>query len=149
MKGESRSEGIDKTSLVWAPDERRHIDHGGHKEAMEGDIRLATPRYARLSPAQRRDAVSLLAALISGTGITSRDGRRAPRPAARSRAPESHNENEIATPLPTAAPKNGKGAAHKGPGKGARRGQGRAPDGLRGVFSSLTSDSARPGEGRR
>lgn len=147
MKGESRDEGIDKTSLAWAPEERRHIGHGGHEEAMEGDIRLATPRYTRLSPAQRRDAVSLLAALISGTGITSRDGRRAPRPAARSRAPESRKE--IAAPLPTATPKNGKGAAHKGPGGTGSRGSGRAPDGLRGVFSSLTSDSARPGEGGR
>lgn len=147
MEGESRDEGIDKTSLVWAPDERRHIGHGGHKEAMEGDIRLAAPRYARLSPAQRRDAVSLLAALISGTRITSRNGRRAPRPAARSRAPE--NPKEIAAPLPAAAPKNGKGGACKGPGRVARRESGRAPDGLRGVFSSLTFDSARPGEGRR
>ena len=114
---------------------------------MEGDIRLATPRYARLSPAQRRDAVSLLAALISGTGITSRDGRRAPRPAARSRAPKTRKQ--IAAPLPTAAPKNGKAAAPKAPGGAARRDQGSAPDGLRGVFSSLTFDSARPGEARR
>lgn len=80
---------------------------------MEGDIRLAAPRYARLSPAQRRDAVSLLAALISGPGITSRDGRRAPRPAARSRAPQKRKE--IAALLRTAAPKNGKGAAAQGP----------------------------------
>lgn len=111
---------------------------------MEGDIRLAPPRFARLSPAQRRDAVSLLAALIRGTVITSRDGRRAPRPAARSRAPE--NRKEIATPLPTATPKNGKGAAPKTPGGTGRKGGRRAPDGLRGVFSSLTFDSARPGE---
>ncbi len=114
---------------------------------MEGDIRLAPPRYARLSPAQRRDAVSLLSALISGSGITSRDGRRAPRPAARSRAPE--NRKEIAAPLPTAAPKNGKGPAPKAPGGTGGKGRRRAPDGLRGVFSSLTSDSARPGEGGR
>jgi hypothetical protein len=114
---------------------------------MEGDIRLAAPRYARLSPAQRRDAVSLLAALIVGTGITSRDGHRAPRPVARSRA--SQSRKEIAAPLPTAAPKNGKGAAPNAPGRVGRRDRRRAPDGLRGVFSSLTSDSARPGEGHR
>jgi hypothetical protein len=136
-----------QASLGWLPEERRQIGHGGHKEAMEGDIRLAAPRYARLSPAQRRDAVSLLAALISGTSITSRDGRRAPRSAARSRAPQKRKE--IAALLPTAAPKNGKGAARKGPGGAGSRGSGRGPDGLRGVFASLTFDSARPGEARR
>jgi hypothetical protein len=111
------------------------------------EIRLGTPRFTRLSPAQRRDAVSLLAALIQGTAFTSRDDRRAPRPAVRPRAPKIGDE--IAVPVPVATPQNGKGGAPIAPGGPQEEGSDRAPDGLRGVVSSLTSYSARPGEGKR